>query len=149
MDSAPPFERKKRAPELYVQPATTPRASALCDPSPVCDYLSRNSWMKSDPCRGDDRRSLRDVVTGQCRYHVRKLFLERTSFDRLFRSGCARLPTAPPLLGFLPNSAAFRKRARSTARRKWILLLVNRAQSTIVSRGNSRSRLFNDRLEEL
>lgn len=53
--------REKEEPRscTYVQPATTPpSSSALCDLSPdVCDYLNRNSWIKSDPCRGDDRRS--------------------------------------------------------------------------------------------
>lgn len=153
MDSAPPFERKK-SPELYVQPATTPRSSALCDLSPVCNYLNRNSWMKSDSCRGDDRRSLRNVAPSlPVPYHVKNYF-SRNEFRLLhYLIRCGPRPGFLSLK-FLSNSATFRKRARptrrdATLRQKWILLLVNRARSTIVSRGNSRSRLFNNRLEEL
>lgn len=115
MDSAPPFERKK-SPELYVQPATTPRSSALCDLSPVCNYLNRNSWMKSDSCRGDDRRSLRNVAPSlPVPYHVKNYF-SRNEFRLLhYLIRCGPRPGFLSLK-FLSNSATFRKRARPTRR---------------------------------
>lgn len=118
-------------------------SSALCDLSPVCDYLSRNSWMKSDPVAV---AMISATPSPPMPLSCQELFLEnRVSIAMLFDS----MRPASLLLGFLSNSVTFRKRARSTVRRKWILLLVNRARLTIVSRGNSHSRLFNDRLEEL
>lgn len=92
--------------------------------SPVCDYLSRNSWMKGDLCRAAT------TIVARCATPVanadtlcQKLFLEKRVSRSLFDS-----TRSPPYLS--PTRTQFRKRARPTQRcdRNKLLLLVNRAR---------------------
>lgn len=82
--------RKRR---LCVQPATTPRSLSLSLSfsfflflylSPVCDYLSKNSWMKGDLCRAATTIVARCAtpVPNAVWHIVSEIIFRETSFDR-------------------------------------------------------------------
>lgn len=84
MDSAPPYEKKEIVCAACNNSALYRSFSLLLYLSPVCDYLSRNSWMKGDPCRAAT------TIVARCATPVanadtlcQKLFLEkRVSLSR-------------------------------------------------------------------